>query len=164
MTGDGDLVEKILATLACEKGVAIARDDPLIEVVLLNQALLEHYLARAVAPIKEAIAGAVTQAKKEMGEDAQAQVRYIEEVGLKDRERFVAEQKAALDGLDKRLEDRDVSLVKLMTGILEKARKQLGNQSTHVPPKWTGIASMILGIAIGATGSLGGMWLMFQYG
>lgn len=92
---DGDdLVGDLIAEVARTHGIAISRDDPVIAVVLLNQAVLRRYLEEALAPAAAAIRHATQAAVAEIEQLAQAQARWLEQVSLKDRASFLGEQKA----------------------------------------------------------------------
>lgn len=92
--GRDDLVGDLIAEVARTHGIAISRDDPVIAVVLLNQAVLRRYLEEAVAPAAAAIREATREAVAEIEQFAQAQARWLEQVSLKDRATFLEEQKA----------------------------------------------------------------------
>ena len=84
-------------------------------------------------PIAEAIAEALTRAKKEVSEHARDQATYVEQTMLRDREKFVTEQKAALQALDTSLRKRDAGIVKIMADILEKALNQRSCHQVQLP-------------------------------
>ena len=182
MSVDDELLSEIIARVAQEKGAALTRDDPLLDVVFINKAILEHYLARALPPITEAIAGALTQAKNVVSEHAREQAAYLEQTMLRDREKFVAEQKASLEALDTRLLNRDAAVAKIMTNILEKSRvtfademkqavKEHTNQGAYNPdrrPKkaknWAALGALALGIGVGVMGTMGTLIILLRLG
>ena len=85
-----DLVGDLIAEVARTHGIAISRDDPVIAVVLLNQAVLRRYLEEVVAPVTAAI----REAAAEIEQFAQAQASWLEQLSLKDRASFLEEHKA----------------------------------------------------------------------
>ncbi len=175
-------LDEMIAEAAKTQGVVVKRDDPIMAAVLLNKAILERYLHQAIAPIQEAIAGAVTRAKKEVSAHAQDQASYVEQTMLKDREKFVTEQKAALDALDERLLDRDAGIVKVMTDILEKARANFSEEMTQTvkehtkqvaykpdqrPKKaknWAALGTLGLGLVVGSMGTMATIIILLRLG
>ena len=177
---DDAFLDEMIAEAAKTQGVVVKRDDPLMAAVLLNKAILERYLHQAVGPIQQAIAEAATraqqtiadastQAQQDIRAHAREQALYIDGVMLKDREKFVTEQKAALEALDERLLNRDAALVKLMTDIMEKARATLAAEVAATREKgWmrrlekqkdrAGFGPLETGIAIGIVTTVGGAW------
>jgi hypothetical protein len=88
-----DLIGDLIAEVARSHGVAIARDDPVVAVVLLNQIVLRRYLEETVAPAADAIREATDQAVKQIEHFAEAQATWLEQVSLKDRASILEEQK-----------------------------------------------------------------------
>ena len=119
------LIEDIIAELARKKGVALSRDDPLLEVVLLNQAIVKRYLHEAVEPITGAISNATTDARKALEAHTRADIAYIEDVLLKDREKFLQKQEEILEKLDQRLQKRDAAVMEMFAAVLEKVRERI---------------------------------------
>jgi len=119
------LIEDIIAELAREKGVALARDDPLLEVVLLNQAIVKRYMDEAVEPITQAITTALKDARTALQEHTTAEIAYIEETLLKDREQFLKKQEAILEKMDQRLQKRDTAVMEMFAAVLEKVRERI---------------------------------------
>jgi hypothetical protein len=71
---DGDdLIGDMIAEVARSHGVAISRDDPVVAVVLLNQAVLRRYLEESVAPAAAAIRDATKEALGQIEQLAEAQ-------------------------------------------------------------------------------------------
>jgi hypothetical protein len=101
---------------------------------------------------------------------------------LRDREKFVTEQKASLEALDSRLRIRDAAVAKIMTDILEKSRatfaeemkqavKEHTNQGAYNPdqrPKKAknraALGALALGIAVGAMGTMGTLIILLRLG
>jgi len=96
-SGQDDLIGDIIAEVARDHGVAISRDDPVVAVVLLNQAVLRRYLEETVAPAAAAIREATDAAVTHIEQLAQAQATWLEQVSLKDRASFLEAQKALHD-------------------------------------------------------------------
>ena len=147
-----------------------------------NKAILQHYLHGALEPIRHGIADTMTQARQEMGEHTRAQMAYVDDRMLRDREKFVTEQKAALQALDTSLRKRDAGIVKIMADILEKARatfaeemkkavKEHTNQGAYNPdqrPKkaknWAALRAGALGIAVGSMGTMATIIILLRLG
>lgn len=136
MPTDEALVSEVIARVARERGIVLTPEDPLITAVLLNNAILEHYLERAAAPIRDAIAKAVKKAEKDLSAQTQAQVSYIEQTMFQDREHFVAEQKAMIDAFDKRLLAHEAALKNLFTQGINKAGEELGKEIEKTARHW----------------------------
>ena len=181
---DDAFLDEMIAEAAKTQGVVVKRDDPLMAAVLLNKAILEHYLARAVAPVTEAIAEAVTQAKNVVSEHAREQAAYVDQVMFKDREKFVAEQKAALEELDGRLLNREAAVAKIMTNILEQSRVTFADEMKKAVKEHTNrqavekrtypqrnkekkramIGALAFGAGIGAIGTMGTLIVLLRLG
>ena len=94
MSEQDDLIGDMIAEVARTHGVAIARDDPVVAVVLLNQVVLRRYLEEALGPATQAIRAATRQAIDQVETIAEAQAHWLGQVSLKDRASFLQEQKA----------------------------------------------------------------------
>jgi len=92
--GGDDLIGDMIAEVARSHGVAICRDDPIVAVVLLNQAVLRRYLEETVAPAAAAIREATRDAVDQIEKVAEAQAHWLDQVSLKDRASFLEDQKA----------------------------------------------------------------------
>ena len=93
MSDGDDLIGDMIAEVARAHGVAIARDDPVVAVVLLNQVVLRRYLQEAVGPAAEAIRAATKDAVDQVEKIAEAQAHGLDQVSLKDRASFLEDQK-----------------------------------------------------------------------
>ena len=107
---------------------------------------------------------------------------YVEQTMLRDREKFVAEQKASLEALDTRLLNRDAAVAKIMANILEKSRvtfademkqavKEHTNQGAYNPdqrPKkaknWAALGALALGVGVGVMGTMGTLIILLRLG
>ena len=87
---------------------------------------------------------------------------------LKDREKFVQEQKALLDELRRERKNRDTWLTALMTEIPKKARAQLTEEMEQAAMKATAtrkqqerkeLRAMLLGLACGVMSLVVGIWV-----
>ncbi|MGB5831167.1 MAG: hypothetical protein WBG92_04160 [Thiohalocapsa sp.] len=183
----------MIAEAAKTQGVVVKRDDPLMAAVLLNKAILQRYLNHAIGPIQQAIAEAatraqqaiaeaVTQARNVVSEHAREQAAYVDQVMFKDREQFVAEQKASLEALDGRLLNREAAVAKIMTDILEQSRVTFADEmkkavKEHTNPgaynpnqrpknakKRAALGALALGIAVGVIGTLGTLIILLRLG
>jgi hypothetical protein len=94
VSGQDDLIGDLIAEVARTHGIAIARDDPVMAVVLLNQAVLRRYLQEAAGPAAEAIQVATKDAIEQIEKIAEAQAHWLDQVSLKDRASFLEDQKA----------------------------------------------------------------------
>jgi AcrR family transcriptional regulator len=97
VSAQDDLIGDMIAEVARSHGVAISRDDPVVAVVLLNQAVLRRYLEETVAPVAAAIRDATKGAIAQIEQLAEAQAHWLEQVSLKDRASFLEEHKALHD-------------------------------------------------------------------
>ncbi len=94
MSEKDDLIGDMIAEVARSHGVAISRDDPIVDVVLLNQVVLRRYLEEAVGPATEAIRAATRDAIDQVEKFSEAQAHWLDQVSLKDRASFLEDQKA----------------------------------------------------------------------
>ncbi len=151
--------------------------ETLDEVAHLHDAVqaLAPKLQTMADPIVEAMSEALTRAKKELSEHAREQANYVDQVMFKDREKFVAEQKASLEALDSRLRIRDAAVAKIMADILEKSRATFADEMTQAIKKHTNqrpkkeknraaLGALALGIVVGAAGTMGGLIILLRLG
>ena len=125
----------------------------------LDEVVRLHDAVQAIGPtLQAAVAQAAAQAKQEVQDSAQAQALFVEQQMLKDREKFVQEQKALLKDLGQELKNRDTWLTALMAEILKKARAQLTEEMEQAAMKATAtrkqqerreIRAMLLGVGCG---------------
>jgi hypothetical protein len=117
-----------------------------------------------------------------VSEHAREQTTYVEQTMLRDREKFVTEQKAALEALDTSLRKRDAGIVKIMADIVEKTRATFADEMTQAVKEHTNqgaynpnqrpkkeknraaLGALALGIAIGAAGTMGGLIILLRLG
>jgi hypothetical protein len=165
------LVEEIIARVAQEKGVALVRDDPLLEVVLLNQAIVERYMDEALQTIKQGMAGTLAatmrQARKDLSEQTQAQIAYVDEVMFQDREKFMEAQKEALEALRKQIKVRENWLTSLSAEIIKKVQAHANEEGERAAQKARVIRKkrqhgmlfgMFLGMLLTFVGVIGASW------
>ncbi len=151
--------------------------ETLDEVAHLHDTLqaLGPKLEAMADPIIEAISEAVTRAKKEVSEHVQEQATYVEQTMLRDREKFVTAQKAALEALDTSLRKRDAGIVKIMADILEKARANFADELTQAIDKnashrrkkeknRAALGGLALGLVVGAAGTMGTLIILLRLG
>ena len=126
-------------------------------------------------PIVETITEALTRAKKEVSEHAREQTTYVEQTMLRDREKFVTEQKAALQALDTSLRKRDAGIVKIMADILEKARADFAGELTQAIDKnaahrrkkeknRAALGGLALGLVVGIMGTMATLIILLRLG
>jgi hypothetical protein len=158
-----------------------ARDALIAET--LDEVARLHDAVQAIGPtLQAAIAEAAAQGKKDVQEHAREQAAYVDQVMFKDREKFVAEQKASLEELDGRLLNREAAVAKIMTKILEQSRvtfademnkavEEHTNQRAYNPDrrpkkanKWAALGPLALGIGVGVMGTMGTLIILLRLG
>ncbi len=87
MNEKDDFIGDIIAEVAKKHGIAISRDDPILEIILLNQVLLTRYLEQTLTPTLKAIR-----------EERDFAVKAVSEVATEARENFLSEQRALHEG------------------------------------------------------------------
>jgi hypothetical protein len=88
---DAAVVDEIMSALVRERGIAIGRDDPVLDVVLGCRRVLRLTLADLVPPVTASIKAAADRAKADMEATAEAQAHWLEQTVLKDRAKFSSE-------------------------------------------------------------------------
>jgi len=94
---------------------------------------------------------------------------------LRDREKFVTEQKAALKALDTSLRKRDAGIVKIMADILEKARADFAGEVTQAIDKTAAhrrkkeknraaLGGLALGLVVGIMGTMATLIILLRLG
>jgi hypothetical protein len=157
-----DLLGDIIAEVARCHGVAISRDDPILAVVLLNQALLRRYLEAVVMPTASAIRTATAGAIAQVEEVAAAQALWLEQVSLKDRAPFLEEQKklhqAWKADMQALIDSQNAALQQLVLQTIALLKAQADVTPVQTPPPspqeicapWISLAMAGLGAALGA--------------
>jgi hypothetical protein len=161
-----DLIGDMIAEVARTHGVAIARDDPVVAVVLLNQVVLRRYLQEALGPTTQAIQAATRQAIDQVETIAEAQAHWLDQVSLKDRASFLQEQKALheawkadmqalIDGQNASLKQVLVQTISLLRAPFEPAAPPPQKPPPPPAPRtpWTWISTGAL-LGAGATAVL----------
>lgn len=128
-----------------------------------------HDAVRSLGPtLHAAVAEAVAAGKKEVADHAQAQVMFVEQAMLKDREKFVQEQKALLEDLGQQLKNRDTWLTALMAEILKKGRQQYTEEMEQAAMKARTaikkqerkiLGGIFLGVLLTVIGAMLGVWM-----
>ena len=131
-----DLIGDLIAEVARSHGVAIARDDPVIAVVLLNQLVLRRYLEEAVAPAAAAIREATDAAVAHIAQLAEAQATWLEQVSLQDRASFLEEQKALHDAwradMEALIKGQNTALQRVVAQTVARLRPPPPAERVHV--------------------------------
>ena len=94
VTDTEDLIGDIIAEVARDRGVAIARDDPIRAVVWLNQVVLRRYLEQTVVPAVAALRAATDEAVAAVEQAGAGQRMALERVVLEDRSALLEAQQA----------------------------------------------------------------------
>jgi hypothetical protein len=168
-----DLIGDIIAEVARRHGVAIGRDDPILAVVLLNQAVLRRYLEEVVTPAAEALRTATDGALAQVEQLAQAQALWLEQVSLKDRAGFLDEQKTlherwktdmqalieAQSGALQRVVVQTVALVKAHAGATQVEVAQVPRAASKSFDARAALGMTLLASVCGAGLALASAWL-----
>lgn len=166
MSEKDDLIGDMIAEVARTHGMAIARDDPIMAVVLLNQVVLRRYLEEAVGPAAEAIRAATRDAIDRVEKFSEAQAHWLDQVSLKDRASFLEDQKALheawkadmqalIEGQRSTLQQVVMQTVALLRAPSEAARPAPREQPIQPAParSWFPFAAGAL-LGTGATAAL----------
>jgi hypothetical protein len=161
--GTEDLVGEVIGQLARDHGIAVARDDPLIATIFLNQAVGQRLLADAAAPALALMEEARQEGAAHLEQLARAQADWLEQVSLKDRAALLEEQKALLAGWRSEMEaliaGQNHALERIVQGTVRTLSAQVttgrggeGTSSPSVTRARSGRALpwLVLGLVVGA--------------